>query len=86
MSGLLGAVSKQRGVLAVSEAAEYVLQACEALAEAHEAACGGLRALQDRRLDLAVRDFLAREEAAVLATSLRKRVNSEVATRSRPDR
>ena len=31
----LGAIAKQRGVLAVSEAAEYVLQACEALAEAH---------------------------------------------------
>ena len=31
----LGAIAKQRGALAVSEAAEYVLQACEALAEAH---------------------------------------------------
>src|SRR5205085_10490484 len=31
----LGAIAKQRGVLAASEASEYVLHACEALAEAH---------------------------------------------------
>ncbi len=31
----LGAIAKQRGMLAPSEASEYVLQTCEALAEAH---------------------------------------------------